>query len=896
MKIKSLLLALVSVCAFPALAATATIYSTNFDSLPGANSTQLTPAKFSELFSDTTYLYPEDLSTGGRALRFGSSSKRGSFTSVAMNCTPNAPITFTFDAAKYNSNVNESLRITIIGSVSKEIPNSKISSIYTDPFTQGLTITFEEGVTTDTFSFTIDTFGTNASRARLLIDNLTITQEVPDGDEPDPVQLEAPANLAVANVTYESASASWTKVDNATKYSVVLVAGETETTNVVENTSISFNDLTPQTAYSVKVAAVGNGTTHLTSDYSTAFSFTTEAAPVGEWNVLIDEDFSLLTTGDHTSTSNNGKLTKANAPWAKLDVEGVDGDYYKVNQAGGAVKFSTGTEQGFVTTTNITFQALKTRITAYVKGWNEKDGTPASFDVVINGQTYSSEFPKAYITSDFAEVVIEIPSVTAGSYPVKITSTAGDDMRFFLDSFKIEQFVSESMTTLPAPTSVEAAAQTPYSVKVNWSAVAGASSYTVTLQMVDEEGNSVGSSIVNAAGNTETSIVIDGLADGVSYNVSVVAVGDDKILSSEATTISITTPIDTYKPVFTITDAAGKAMDAFEAPKDDPIVIMASAMVGEEAASVTANNLPEGATFVDGVLTWTPSLELEANTVFTVDFVVTNEGGTYTQSITIKVAEANTLVVGAITASDITATAATLSWDALPKASSYVYDIWYGSSVITNGVEIESFFDFKKSTAGVIPFGFEIEGGTDVLTDNKDIGFEHNIIKFDKVTGTLITKKYPKAVTALSIYIAKNKADTAEGATGNPVTIYASADDGATWVLVETFTADQLPAKNTFTYDFDAALNYTRFKVEYNKVEMNLGLSCVGVTYAGAGAKMFAQDQTTTDTSISLPKGLRANTEYYVRIKPVNETRECAYKYVRFVTGKADPATYIIVR
>ena len=892
MKIKSLLLALVSVCAFPALAATATIYSTNFDSLPGANSTQLTPAKFSELFSATTYLYPEDLSTGGRALRFGSSSKRGSFTSVAMNCTPNAPITFTFDAAKYNSNVNESLRITI-GSVTKEIPNSKISSIYTDSFTQGLTISFEEGVTTDTFSFTIDTFGTSTSRARLLIDNLTITQEVPDGDEPDPVQLEAPANLAVANVTYESASASWTAVENATKYSVVLVAGETETTFETTETTFAFEDLEAETAYAVKVAAVGNGTTHLTSDYSTAFSFTTEAAPAGGWNVLFYDDLSKVDSGNHTSTSHSA-VKAAQVPWAKLETDGVD--YSKVYAAGGALKFSTASIQGFVTTTNITFQALKTRITAYVKGWNEKDGTPASFDVVINGQTYSEPFPQAYITSDFAEVVIEIPSVTAGSFPVKITSTNGDDYRFFLDSFKIEQFVSESMTTLPAPTSVEAAAQTPYSVKVNWSAVAGASSYTVTLQMVDEEGNSVGSSIVNAAGNTETSIVVDGLADGVSYNVSVVAVGDDKILSSEATTISITTPVDTYKPVFTITDAVGKAMDAFEAPKDDPIVIMASAMVGEEAAAVTANNLPEGATFVDGVLTWTPSLELEANTVYTVDFVVTNEGGTYTQSVTIKVVEANTLVVGAITASDITATAATLSWDALPKASSYVYDIWYGSSVITNGVEIESFFDFKKSTAGVIPFGFEIEGGTDVLTDNKDIGFEHNIIKFDKVTGTLITKKYPKAVTALSIYIAKNKADTAEGATGNPVTIYASADDGATWVLVETFTADQLPAKNTFTYDFDAALNYTRFKVEYNKVEMNLGLSCVGVTYAGAGAKMFAQDQTTTDTSISLPKGLRANTEYYVRIKPVNETRECAYKYVRFVTGKADPATYIIVR
>ncbi|MBO7223200.1 MAG: fibronectin type III domain-containing protein, partial [Kiritimatiellae bacterium] len=880
MKIKSLLLVLLFAFATIASAKTVTIISENFDSLDSARTTAVKASDLPALIDAIANCYAETqdyskVAYPSRGLRFSNTSNYGSLTTKDFACEPNMPIKIAFKLASYVDEYKGVFEVTVGGQKFTPVPTT-VAPNYTD-----YEIYLENGINASSFDIVmVVPSGTKSGyKSCVVIDDLVITQEILDPDVPA-VQLEAPKDLAVANLTHESAVASWTKVDNATKYSVVLVAGEIETTFETTETTFAFENLEAETAYTVKVAAVGNGTTHLTSDYSTAFSFTTEAAPAGGWNVLFYDDLSKVDSGNHTSTSHSA-VKAAQVPWAKLETDGVD--YSKVYAAGGALKFSTASIQGFVTTTNITFQALKTRITAYVKGWNQKDGTPASFDVVINGQTYSEPFPQAYITSDFAEVVIEIPSVTAGSFPVKITSTNGDDYRFFLDSFKIEQFVSESMTTLPAPTSVEATELTPYSVKVNWSAVAGASSYTVTLQMVDEEGNSVGSSIVNAAGNTETSIVVDGLADGVSYNVSVVAVGDDKILSSEATTISITTPVDTYKPVFTITDAAGKVMDAFEAPKDDPIVIMASAMVGEEAAAVTANNLPEGATFVDGVLTWTPSLELEANTVFTVDFVVTNEGGTYTQSVTIKVVEANTLVVGAITASDITATAATLSWDALPKASSYVYDIWYGSSVITNGVEIESFLDFKKSTAGVIPFGFEIEGGTDVLTDNKDIGFEHNIIKFDKVTGTLITKKYPKAVTALSIYIAKNKADTAEGATGNPVTIYASADDGATWVLVETFTADQLPAKNTFSYDFDAALNYTRFKVEYNKVEMNLGLSCVGVAYASAGAKMFAQNQTTTDTSISITKGLRANTEYFVRIKPVNETRECAYKYIRFV-------------
>lgn len=337
-------------------------------------------------------------------------------------------------------------------------------------------------------------------------------------------------------------------------------------------------------------------------------------------------------------------------------------------------------------------------------------------------------------------------------------------------------------------------------------------------------------------------------------------------------------------------------MDAFTAPLTDPIVINASAMVGEEAAEVAVEGAPEGATFVDGVFTWTPD-GVEVGTEVTLNFSVTNEGGTYTTSVTITVAEALPLVVGEITVSDIKATGATLSWDAVAKATSYTYDIWRGSSIITNGVDMETFFDFEDVAKGVIPYDVTIEGAYDIYGDNKDFDFEHNIIKFDKVTGTLITKKYPKAVTALSIYIAKNKADTAEGATGNPVTIYASADDGATWVPVETYTIDQLPTKNTFTYNFDVALNYTRFKVEYNKVEMNLGISCVGVAYAGAGAKMFAENQTTTDTSITIPKGLVADSEYFVRVKATNDAgSDNAYQYLRFATEKADSATVIIIQ
>lgn len=896
MKIKSLLLALLFAFATTAFGATIQLLSEDFSETEGKGSdikttntgtTQITTSGALETYFPWAST-GSNVRTANGAIRFGTTSATGTVTTKSLDFS-SAKTIVTAEVKGTQSECPDAVVFEINGVTKSATFTSLMGTVEGEGY-ETVSVEFSaEEMVEGSYGLTIYSVFETSGEPRFFMNSLTVTQVTADVDA---VQLAAPAGIA-AEVTYESATVSWTEVDNATKYSVIFVNGETETEYETTETSITFENLSAETDYSVKVAAVGNDVSYTTSEYSTA-SFTTEAAPAGEWNVLFYDDLSKVDSGNHTNTSHSA-VKAAQVPWAKLETDGVD--YSKVYAAGGALKFSTGSAQGYITTTNITFQALKTRITAYVKGWNEKDGTPATFDVVINGQTYSEEFPKAYITSDFAEVVIEIPSVKAGSFPVKITSTNGDDYRFFLDSFKIEQFVSASLTELPAPTSVEAVAQTPYSVKVDWSAVTGAASYTITLQMVDEEGNPVGTSIAKSAGYTETSIVVDGLADGAKYNVSVVAVGDGAAsLDSVAATTTVATPADPYKPVFTITDAAGKAMDAFEAPKDDPIVIMASAMVGEEAAAVTANNLPDGATFVDGVFTWTPMTE-EVGTVVTVDFTVTNEGGTYTKTITITVAEALPLTMGAITASDIDATGATLSWDALPKATSYTYDIWYGSSIVTNGVDMETFFDFENVRDGVIPVGFEIEGAaSECLKDNGDIGFEHNIIKFDKVTGTLITKKYPKAVTALSVYIARNKADTAEGATGNPVTIYASADDGATWVPVETYTIDQLPPKNTFTYNFDVALNYTRFKVEYNKVEMNLGISCVGVTYAGAGAKMFAENQTTTDTTITIPKGLVANTEYIVRIKASNDAGDSAYQYLRFATEKADKTTYIIIR
>ncbi len=889
MKIKSLLLALVSVCAFPALAATATIYSSNFDSLQGANTTQLTPAKFPELFSATTFMYPQSL-TEGKALRLSGSSDRGSFTSVDFKCTPNAPITFSFDAAKYNADVNNNIYISI-GDVTNTVANTDFATIYTDSFTTGISVTFENGVPTDTFSFTMGTVGGAAGKSRILIDNLVISQEVPDIDDPDPVQLEAPKDLAVANLTHKSATASWTAVTNAKEYSVILATGETETTNTVKTTSIDFTDLSAQTTYSVKVAAVGNGTTYLTSDYSEAVSFATEAAPVGEWKVLFDEDFSK--TIDVSSESGSTSLKVDNAPWVDWNLETP---IYKAYAADGSIRISLKSDPGYVITTNLAFQALSTRITASVKGFANGSGVAENLVVTIGDTTPISIPLTGLVTNSYTTYVYET-SVTAGTKPVKISVSGGEDLRTMIDSFKIEQFVSASLTELPTPAGVTATPATCYSANIAWTAVTGADGYTVTLQEVDADGNNIGEAIVKPVGFTETSLLVDGLKDGASYTVSIVALGDGVTgLDSPAATASFETAVDTFKPAFSVTDINGAPTNAFTAPLTDPIVVNVSAMVGEDAAEVAVDTKPEDATFVDGVFTWTPE-GVEVGTVVTLIFSVTNEGGTYTTSVTITVAEALPLVVGGISVSDITATGATLSWDAVSKATSYTYDIWRGSSIITNGVDMETFFDFKTLSDGVIPYDVTIEGANGTYADNKDFDFEHNVVCFTDDTGYVITKAYPNAVTTLSAYFVKKKAGTEAGFTGNPVTVYASSDDGATWVQVASYAAADLAADEVRVFEFDAASNYTRFKFEWQKVEMNFGISAIAATYTGAGAKMFAENQSTTDNSIVIPKGLVANSEYIVRVKAANDAgSDNAYTYIRFTTEKAMPGTVIILQ
>ncbi|MBQ8570581.1 MAG: fibronectin type III domain-containing protein [Kiritimatiellae bacterium] len=891
MKIKSLLLALLFAFATTAFGATIQLLSEDFSETEGKGSdikttntgtTQITTSGALETYFPWAST-GSNVRTANGAIRFGTTSATGTVTTKSLDFS-SAKTIVTAEVKGTQSECPDAVVFEING-VTKSATFTSLMGIVEGEGYETVSVEFSaEEMVEGSYGLTIYSVFETSGEPRFFMNSLTVTQVTADVDA---VQLAAPADLAV-EFTHESATASWTAVENASGYSVVFVNGETETEYETTETSITFENLSAETAYSVKVAAVGNDVSYLTSEYSTA-SFSTEAAPEGEWKVLFYEEFA--DTDNVSSETGSTSLKTDNAPWVDWSLETP---IYKAYASGGSVRLSLKADPGYAITTNLSFQALSTRITASVKGYPEADAVAENLVVTI-GET-PVVIPLTDLTTTTYTTYTYETSIAAGYKPVKISVSGGDDLRTLVDSFKIEQFASSTLTQLPAPAEVTATVASCYSANISWAAVTGAASYSVTIQAVDADGNNVGDPIVKPIGNTETSLLVEGLQDGTSYNVSVVAIGDGATgLDSDAATASFATAADPYKPTFSVTDVNGEATEAFTAPLTDPIVVNVSAVVGEEAATVVAGTMPEGATFVDGVFTWTPMTE-EVGTVVTVDFTVTNEGGTYTKTITITVAEALPLTMGAITASDVEATSAILSWDALPKATSYTYDIWYGSSIVTNGVDMETFFDFEGVSKGVIPFDVTIKGANRTYADNKDFDFEHNVVCFNDDTGYVITKLYPKAVTNLSAYFVKKSAGTEEGFTGNPVTVYASSDDGATWVQVASYAAADLAADEVRVFEFDAALNYTRFKFEWQKVEMNFGISCIAATYTGAGTKMFAENQTTTDTTITIPKGLVANTEYIVRIKASNDAGDSAYQYLRFATKKADPATVIIIQ
>lgn len=114
--------------------------------------------------------------------------------------------------------------------------------------------------------------------------------------------LTVPTELNASALTYDAATLTWNKVENATKYQITATppAFGSSTTYTTTETTYTATDLSPETTYTWTVKALGDGTTYCDSEESENATFTTPAKPkyTITWSTPDGPSTTTVTQGD----------------------------------------------------------------------------------------------------------------------------------------------------------------------------------------------------------------------------------------------------------------------------------------------------------------------------------------------------------------------------------------------------------------------------------------------------------------------------------------------------------------------------------------------------------------------------------------------------------------------
>lgn len=459
------------------------------------------------------------------------------------------------------------------------------------------------------------------------------------------------------------------------------------------------------------------------------------------------------------------------------------------------------------------------------------------------------------------------------------------DSRIALDTITVTRELSDAVEQLAAPVNVVASEVTQTGFALAWDAVASASGYEVLV--TDATG-----AVVTSALTGTNSATLDGLANGTSYSVSVVAVGDDvaKYDSEWSDAVSVTTVEDVNEPEWTVTGSA-----EFTALTAGTFTVGAS--LDANALSVSFDSIsPEltGTSPVwDGtVLSWTPSLDDIGS--YTITFTTQVGENTYRYDVPVAVADLPPLKAVKPELSEIGSNGFRLDWvDNQIRTDRYGLRIWYGTDDPSNATaDVERFLEYNGNTL-LIPLGWSSQG-----TGNYDSTSE-NRVQFGSSGSTLTTKRYLNPVTEFSYEILRK-------GTGNTDTealfrVEATADD-ATWTEVASYQGWDALIHATHTLTFDASVGYRRFRFVFaNKNGYNVALNKVSAVYEGAGAH-FAVGS--ASELLTLEKGdgtyvaenLHPERIYYVEFVTYDMSGTSATSRQSVRTQVANPTTVIVLR
>ncbi|CAK8671356.1 unnamed protein product [Clavelina lepadiformis] len=378
---------------------------------------------------------------------------------------------------------------------------------------------------------------------------LTVNEEEESSDPSDPVHVPTlparPTLVTAAEVISTAILVNWHEMKGASSYRVSLrnMAIDDISTIESEEASIRLNSLTPGTWYEIIVNSVSQdgkinpeGSEPLRKQTVTASpdnveisekntsSFVVMWQPVRGANRYVVS----ITSND---TDVNGSQSIATTE-VKITVKNLlAGTAYEVTVMAVGEEEQRSVPSDIIST--ITLPATPADVTA-------SDVTTTSITVTwpkIKGALFYRVTVRNLAREDTSAVEIEeastrLTSLTPGTwYEILVNSVSQDGK---INPEESEPLRKQTVPALPADVSV--INTTTSSFTVTWRLVTGAVRYIVTLTSVDDD------AIIHPAVLTmEQSTTANDLTSGTSYNVTVIAVGEEEQLSNPSDTIGVTT-------------------------------------------------------------------------------------------------------------------------------------------------------------------------------------------------------------------------------------------------------------------------------------------------------------------------------------------------------------------
>lgn len=228
------------------------------------------------------------------------------------------------------------------------------------------------------------------------------------------------------------------------------------------------------------------------------------------------------------------------------------------------------------------------------------------------------------------------------------------------------------------------------------------------------------------------------------------------------------------------------------------------------------------------------------------------------------------------TASNIGKTALTLNWNAVTGATSYEVNV-YTKTVGAEMTDKESFDGITPDATGKL-----IESATyatgwsassqsttrQIYTTTGNFGTASPSFALTTTGDFIQTNTYASPITSFSFW--------AKQQSGTTSSTLIEGYNGSTWVTIATLSNNDVSSTSgeTKTYNLTALgfNNITQIKMTYTKVQGNLSIDDVTVTYGGSTiTPVSGSPFTTTETSLQV-SGLTAATTYYYTVTAKNGT------------------------